>query len=96
MPILEQYANIANPDQMPEKAASEKCLKCMQTEISVQKHSPETRKTRNGLIQMIGIDKSTVNKSIANDCVMPRNCKYFHSPIFSSRFIFSITPGQGN
>ena len=34
------------------------------------------------------------NKSIANDCVIPRHCKHFHSPIFSNRFIFSA--GQLN
>ena len=37
---------------------------------------------------------TSVNKSIANDCVIPRHCKHFHSPIFSYRFIFSA--GQLN
>ena len=37
---------------------------------------------------------TSVNKSIANDCVIPRHCKHFHSPIFSNRFIFSA--GQLN
>ena len=31
------------------------------------------------------------NKSIANACVIPRHCKHFHSPIFSNRFIFSVS-----
>ena len=35
-----------------------------------------------------------INKSIANDCVIPRHCKHFHSPSFSIRFIFSA--GQLN
>ena len=30
-------------------------------------------------------------KSIANDCVIPRHCKHFHSPIFSNRVIFSVS-----
>ena len=32
-----------------------------------------------------------VNKSIANDCVIPCHCKHFHSQIFSNRFIFSVS-----
>ena len=36
------------------------------------------------------------NKSISNDCVIPRHCKQFHLPIFSKRFIFSINPEQGS
>ena len=32
------------------------------------------------------------NKSITNDCVIPRHCKHFHSPIFSDSFIFSVSP----
>ena len=31
------------------------------------------------------------NKSIANDCVIPRHCKHFHSPILSGRFIFFVS-----
>ena len=29
------------------------------------------------------------NKSIANNCMIPRHCKHFHSPIFSKRFSLS-------
>ena len=32
---------------------------------------------------------TSVNKSIANDCVIPRHCKNFHSLIISNRYIFS-------
>ena len=35
--------------------------------------------------------KNKENKSIANDCVIPRHCKHFHSPIFSNRFIFFVS-----
>ena len=31
------------------------------------------------------------DKSIANDCVIPRHCKHFHSPIFSYRSILSVS-----
>ena len=34
----------------------------------------------------------SINKSIANDCVIPHHCKHFHLPIFSNRFIFSVSP----
>ena len=28
--------------------------------------------------------REKTNKSIANDCVIPRHCKHFHSPVFSN------------
>ena len=34
---------------------------------------------------------SSTNKSIACDCVIPHHCKQFYSPIFSNRFIFSVS-----
>ena len=34
---------------------------------------------------------AAINKNIANDCVISRHCKHFHSPIFSNRFIFSVS-----
>ena len=60
-------ANNANSVQMPQNAAPDEGLRCLLTEISVQntvkmKTSTRTPKTRNGLVQMIKIDKSAYRK----------------------------------
>ena len=62
-------ANSADPVQMPQNAASDQDLHCLLTEISVKsavkiENPPEKPKTRNGIIQMIRMDKSTSQKRV--------------------------------
>ena len=67
-PFLGYNAKSADPVQMPPNVASELGLHCLITEIStenagkIKKQPPETPKTRNGLIQMIRMDKSICQK----------------------------------
>ena len=43
------------------------------------------------VLQAISYHNARKNKNIANDCVIPRHCKHFHSPKVSNRFIFSVS-----
>ena len=60
------HAENADPDLMLQNAASDQGLHCLLTGISTKiqnlKHLPETPHARNGLIQMIKVDKSMSQK----------------------------------
>ena len=61
---LWDIANSAYPDQTPQNAASDQGLRCLFSWISVKnkiklKNTPESPKIENGLVQLIGMKKST-------------------------------------
>ena len=67
--LLGYYANSADPVQTPPNAASDQYLHCLLTEISMEmqqksKQPSETSKTRNGIIQMMRMDKSSGQKRV--------------------------------
>ena len=67
--IPSSEANSADPVQTPQNVASELGLHYFLTGTTMQitingKHPLETPKTRNGLIQMIKMDKSTGQKTV--------------------------------
>ena len=61
--LLGYYASSAHPVQTPQNAMSDQGQHCLFTAISMQnkknrEHPPGTPKIRNGLTQMIKVDKS--------------------------------------
>ena len=72
IPVLEYYANCADSVKMLLNAVSDQDLNCLLTEIFMENGVKiNTPKTRNGFIQMIGMDKSNGKKLV--------NKKYFDS-----------------
>ena len=73
-PVLGYYANSADPVQMLPNAASDQDLHCFffNSENSVEniaKMKTSTPKTRNRLIQMKGMDKSTGHDRVSLEVV---------------------------
>ena len=68
-PVWRTQANIADPVQTPQNAASDQGLHCLLTDISMQntitmKTSARIPSTCNGLIQMLKTDKFTDQRRI--------------------------------
>ena len=61
--VLRTYANSADQVKMPQNEASDQSLHCLLTGLLMQIFT-RMHKTTNGLLQMIGLDKSTCQKRV--------------------------------
>ena len=64
--LLSFLDHCADPVQMPQNAASDQGQHCLYAKYNNNEKSPETPKTRNGLIQMMKLDKCTGQKRVKN------------------------------